>query len=134
MEECVFCKIAMHGIPCYKVYEDEEFLSFLDISPRNEGHTLVIPKRHYRWVWDIEERQISKYFAVCGKIANALRKAFNTSFVVSLIMGEEIPHAHIHLIPRFPGDGHGASVNLGIVRKISNEKMEEIAERIKSYL
>ena len=95
--DCIFCKIVEKKIPCYNVYEDEEFLAFLDIAPRNKGHTLVIPKKHYRWVWDVLNP--GRYFEVTTRIANAQKRAFNTDFVVSMIVGEDVHHAHIWLFP-----------------------------------
>jgi histidine triad (HIT) family protein len=99
MEECVFCKIAKGKIPCFKIYEDKDFLAFLDINPWVEGHTLVIPKKHYRWVWDLPDDLAGKYFAVVNKIANHYRKVLNIEFIMSWIYGWEVPHAHIHLFP-----------------------------------
>ena len=115
MTDCIFCKIAKGEIPCHKVYEDEEFIAFLDIRPLNPGHVLVIPKKHYRWVWDVDN--ISGYFEAAKKIANAQRKAFGTDWVVSLVFGEEVPHAHIWLVPRTEGDGHGGSIDIKNVKK-----------------
>lgn len=130
--DCIFCKIIAGEIPCYKVYEDNDFLAFLDITPRNPGHVLVIPKKHYRWVWDVPE--IGKYYELVGRIANAERKAFGTEWVVSAVFGEEVPHAHVWLVPRFADDGHGGSLDLGNVKKISPEEMENIAKKIRSFL
>lgn len=129
MENCVFCKIVKKEIPCYKVFENEKFLAFLDINPRNPGHTLVIPKEHFRWVWDVPN--LGEYFEVTGKIANAIKKALKTDWVVSLILGEEVPHAHIWLVPRFEADGHGSSIDISNIKKIAKEEMEEIAKKIK---
>jgi histidine triad (HIT) family protein len=132
MENCVFCKIAKKEIPCFEVYEDEKFLAFLDINPRNPGHTLVIPKEHFRWVWDVP--YLGEYFEVVGKIAKAIKKAMKTDFVVSFIIGEEVPHAHIHLVPRFPEDGHGTLIDLSLIRKIEKGEMEKIAKEIKEKI
>jgi histidine triad (HIT) family protein len=132
MENCVFCKIAKKEIPCFEVYEDEKFLAFLDINPRNPGHTLVIPKEHFRWVWDVP--YLGEYFEVVGKITKAIKKAMKTDFIVSFIIGEEVPHAHIHLVPRFSGDGHGALINLSLIHKIEKGEMEKIAKEIKKNL
>ncbi len=93
MENCIFCKIIAGEIPCHKVYEDADFLAFLDIRPISAGHTLVIPKQHYRWVWDVPNA--GPYFEVARKVALAQKKAFNTDEVFSKIVGEEVPHAHI---------------------------------------
>ncbi len=130
MVECIFCKIIAGEIPSYKVYENDNFFAFLDIRPLNSGHCLVIPKKHYRWVWDIVE----EYSVVVNKIANALKKAFSIDYVQSIVMGDEVDHAHIHLIPRFPDDGHRGLVDFGKVKEISEEEMKEIAEKIKKFL
>lgn len=132
MDDCVFCKIAKGEIPCHKVFEDKDFLAFLGIRPLNPGHTLVIPKKHYRWVWDVPN--IGKYYKVVGKIANAMKKAFSTDYVVSLVFGEEVPHAHVWLVPRFKDDGHGGAIRLENVKKISDEEMRESAEKIRNIL
>ena len=132
MENCIFCKIVRKKVPAIIVYEDKEFMAFLSIGPLNLGHTLVIPKKHYRWVWDMPD--IGKYYEVIGKIANALRKAFETEWVVSVVFGEEIPHAHVWLVPRFPDDGHGGSLNTDNVKTFSDKEMEEAAEKIKKSL
>jgi histidine triad (HIT) family protein len=132
MENCIFCKIAKNEIPSFKVFENEKFFAFLDINPRNPGHTLVIPKEHFRWVWDVP--YLGEYFEVVGKIAQALKKSMETDFVVSFVIGEEIPHAHIHLVPRFAGDGHGALINLSKIQKIEPQKMKEIAEKINKLI
>jgi histidine triad (HIT) family protein len=98
-ENCIFCKIVKGEISSYKVYEDEHFLAFLDIHPQSPGHVQVIPKEHYRWVWDVPADMIGQYFKVAQKIALAQRKAFNTEFILSRIIGDEVPHAHIWIYP-----------------------------------
>ncbi len=97
MKDCIFCKIINEEIPAHIVYEDNNFLAFLDIRPLSPGHTLVIPKKHYRWVWDVPND--AEYFGIAKKIALAQRKAFNVEKIVSKIVGEEVEHAHIWLIP-----------------------------------
>jgi histidine triad (HIT) family protein len=96
MQDCVFCKIVAGTIPSTKVYEDEDFLAFMDINPQAPGHVQVIPKKHFRWVWDVEP--IGKYFEVVQKIARAQQKAFHES-VRSRVMGDEVHHAHVWLFP-----------------------------------
>ena len=95
-DNCIFCRIISGEIPSYKVYEDSEFLAFLDISQFTPGHTLVIPKQHYRFVWDVEN--IAGYYQVVQKIA-AHYSALGYKFIDSLVMGRDVPHAHVHLIP-----------------------------------
>lgn len=96
MSGCIFCQIVKGEIPSYKIYEDKEFLAFLDIFPKTEGHTLVIPKQHVEWVWDYSDP--GKYFAVVTKIAKHLKKMTGQD-VRALIYGFDIPHAHVHLMP-----------------------------------
>lgn len=97
--DCIFCKIIKGEVPSHKIYENENFLAFLDIRPQAPGHTLVIPKKHFRWVWDVPNA--GEYFEVAKKIALAQKKAFNVEMIVSKIVGEEVPHAHIWLVPDY---------------------------------
>lgn len=94
---CLFCKIINGEIPSHKVYEDEYFLAFLDINPRSPGHVQVIPKEHFRWVWDISN--YGDYSLVVQKIAKAIQRTFGTDAVWSRVTGEEVPHAHTWLFP-----------------------------------
>lgn len=97
MENCIFCKIVKGDLPCHKVYEDDDFLAFLDIHPQSPGHTQVIPKKHWRWVWDLPE--VGRYFEIAKKIALAQRKVFDTDFIISKVVGDEVHHAHIWVFP-----------------------------------
>jgi histidine triad (HIT) family protein len=92
---CIFCEIVRGDVPSEKVYEDPGFLAFLDIRPLSPGHTLVIPKKHYRYVWDVEN--IGEYFGVVQKVARALQKTSGTEEVYMKVIGEEVPHAHVWL-------------------------------------
>lgn len=103
MENCIFCKIVAGEIPSYKVYEDENYLAFLDIHPQSPGHTQIIPKKHIRWVWDTENT--GEYFEIAKKVALAQRKAFGTEFILSKVVGDEVPHAHIWVFPNKEVDG-----------------------------
>lgn len=97
--DCVFCKIVKGDIPSNKVYEDDRYLAFLDINPQSPGHIQVIPKKHYRYVWDVPESEFGAYASAVLKLANALRGTFETDMVFSRIMGDEVPHAHVWLFP-----------------------------------
>ncbi len=97
MNTCIFCKIVSGEIPSYKVYEDDDFLAFLDIHTQSPGHVQVIPKQHHRWVWDVPH--VGAYFEVVRKIAKAQQKAFNTDWILSKIVGDEVEHAHIWVFP-----------------------------------
>ncbi len=124
---CVFCKIVKGEIPSYKVYEDKNFLAFLDINPQSPGHTQVIPKEHYRWVWDLPsdgepasaKATAGKYFEVARKIAKAQQKAFETDFILSKIIGDEVEHAHIWIFPnsKVSGDKKDFTSNAEKIRK-----------------
>ncbi|NQV88184.1 MAG: HIT domain-containing protein [Parcubacteria group bacterium] len=120
MENCIFCKIVKEEIPSNKIYEDENFLAFLDIKPESPGHALVIPKKHYRWVWEVPN--VGEYFEVVKKIALAQQKAFGTEQILSKIVGEEVPHAHIWIFP-FPPTATGDKKNFA-----------DNAKKIKSHL
>jgi len=102
MNNCIFCKIANKEIPAHIVYEDDDFLAFLDINPQSPGHVQVVPKKHYRWVWDVENA--GKYFEVVQKIAKAQQKAFGTEWILSKIVGDEVGHAHIWIYPAKAGN------------------------------
>jgi histidine triad (HIT) family protein len=103
MDNCIFCKIVKGDIPSHKVYEDDNFLAFLDIHPQSPGHTQVIPKEHHRWVWDVPNA--GEYFEVARKVAKAQMKAFNTDFILSKVVGDEVPHAHIWIFPNNKVEG-----------------------------
>lgn len=106
---CIFCKIVNKEIPANVVYEDENFLAFLDIRPLGPGHTQVIPKEHHRYVWDVPNA--SEYFEIVKKIALAQKKAFNADIVRSQIYGEEVHHAHIWVWPEVIGDAKNFEEN-----------------------
>lgn len=97
MSDCIFCKIAKGEIPAHVVYEDDNFLAFLDANPRAPGHVQVIPKEHRRWVWDVPN--VGEYFEVTRKIAKAQQKAFNVEMIRSQVFGDEVAHAHVWVWP-----------------------------------
>lgn len=97
MSDCIFCLIVSGKIPSYKVFENKHFLGILDIFPVVEGHTLVIPKKHYRWVHEVEE--FGKFWEAAQKVAKAQIKSLNAATVVFATAGFQVPHAHIHVMP-----------------------------------
>jgi len=105
MENCIFCKIAKGEIPKEFIYKDENFLVFLDIKPVSHGHVLIIPKKHFVWMQDVDDETISKIFILTKKIMIAMKKGLSCDFVLESVAGNEVPHFHIHLIPRFLDDG-----------------------------
>jgi histidine triad (HIT) family protein len=116
--DCLFCKIIDGDIPSHTVYEDDSYYAFLDIHPKGNGHTLIIPKNHERWVWD--HKDISAYFLVVQKIAHAMQQAFDDDMIRSNIFGDEVAHAHVHLWPQHATD--------------ALDNFEENAEKIKKFL
>lgn len=127
-DNCIFCKIANGEIPCSKVYEDNEYLAFLDIGPVNKGHTLVIPKKHFRWVYDVTEH--GKYWTVAQRLAQAMIKNLHASYVMFVTWGEEVHHAHIHVIPRYEDDGIVGFPDFKNKKTFSKEEMKQIADKI----
>lgn len=95
----IFSKIAAGEIPSYKVAEDEQFYAFLDINPLVKGHTLVIPRREVDYIFDLEDDEIAAFQVFAKKVAVAIKKAFPCIKVGQAVLGLEVPHAHIHLIP-----------------------------------
>src|SRR3989344_1201194 len=129
--DCIFCKIANNEIPSVKIWEDENFIAVLDITPYVEGHTLVIPKKHSRWVWDIDDEHYLKYMKAVKSLANILRKAFNTEWVEEVIAGIGVSHSHIHLLPRQKNDGLGEIPTKPLTPKPTEKELKKIAMIIK---
>lgn len=126
--DCIFCKIVKKEMPSYHVYEDEEFLGFLDIFPRVKGHTLLIPKKHHTWVYDVPN--FGQYWEAALKITRATQKVFDPHFVSYVTHGLEIPHAHIHIMPRPKGE-HSFVPE---IKKFKKEEFEEVAERLRKEI
>lgn len=127
---CIFCKIIKGKIPCNKVYEDKNFLVFLDIKPVNHGHLLIIPKKHIVWMQEAEDKIIADIFKLSKKMMLALKKGLKCDYVQVLIIGNEVPHFHIHLIPRYKKDnlnGYPTKEYKGIeTKKIIHKIIESI--------
>lgn len=99
MQESIFTKIIKGEIPSHKVYEDEHTFAFLDIHPVQPGHTLVIPKKQVEFVWDLDDETYQNLMASVKKIALRLREALGVPYVGEQVVGTDVPHVHIHLIP-----------------------------------
>ena len=97
----IFSKIVAGEIPCYKIAEDENYLAFLDIFPLRKGHTLVIPKNETDYIFDIEDQELSGLIVFAKKVATAMKKVLPCERIGMTVIGLEVPHAHIHLIPIF---------------------------------
>ena len=97
--DCLFCKIIAGTIPCHKVWEDEHHLAFLDINPIREGHTLVVPKTHAPYLFDLEDGNYQSLMAASKTVAARLKEAFQVPRVGVAVEGFAVDHVHVHLIP-----------------------------------
>jgi histidine triad (HIT) family protein len=112
------------------VYDDKNFLAFLDTRPLTKGNTLVIPKQHYHWTYDVPN--FGTYFEVAKKIGIATQKAFKAEWICFLTLGLEVPHAHIRVIPRYKDDLHAEVISLEKIEKYTDGQMKNIASKIVS--
>ena len=129
--ESVFSKIAKREIPSYKVAEDDRYFAFLDINPLAEGHTLVIPKKETDYIFDLDETEYSGLFLFAKKVAEAMRKVIPCERIGIAVIGLEVAHAHIHLVPL------KSIYDLDFKKpklKLSPEKLKSIAETIAGAL
>jgi histidine triad (HIT) family protein len=95
----IFSKIILGEIPCYKISEDENYFAFLDINPLRAGHTLVVPKKEVDYIFDLEDGYLAGMIVFSKKIAVAIKRAFPCNRIGIAVLGLEVPHAHIHLVP-----------------------------------
>ena len=134
--DCIFCSIVSGDIPAIKVYEDDETLSFMDINPGNPGHLLVIPKRHYRNIFDIPAETAGKIMEVGAKLASVIKDVLNPDGL-NLFQSSEaaafqsVFHFHLHLLPRWEGD----SLLLPWTPKPGDmDEISEVAARLQKHL
>lgn len=132
--DCLFCKVVKNEIPNYTVYEDNDFLAFLDISPQSAGHTLVIPKRHSTVIAGMTDEETNRLLPVVKLVKDKIEKTlnpdgFNIGWNDGKAAGQVVPHLHIHIIPRWEGDG-GLGLH-GSVNNPGDTGVEGIAELLK---
>lgn len=123
----IFSRIIAGEIPCYKVAEDDRFFAFLDINPVNWGHTLVVPKEETDYIFDLDDKSLGDMMVFAKKVASAMKKTLPCRKIGVAVLGLEVPHAHIHLVP-IQNEG-----DMDFRNKIANpdpEKMKEIAAGI----
>ena len=135
MEDCIFCKIVKGKIPCQKIYENDKVFAFLDIMPIHKGHTLVIPKEHHETLLDMPDDTLAELAKVAKKVSKAVKKAtgadgFNIGQNNGAAAGQAVFHFHLHVIPRFNGDG----LKNWPHKKVPEEDMKQIHEDIKNSL
>lgn len=124
----IFTRIINGEIPCYKVAEDENYFAFLDINPLSEGHTLVVPKREEDYIFDLQDDELAGMILFAKKVAASQKANLNCKRVAVVVLGMEVPHAHIHLIPM----NSEADVDFRKPKlQLSPERFVQIAEKIK---
>ena len=124
----IFTKIAQGEIPSYKVAEDENFYAFLDINPLTKGHTLVIPKREEDYFFDLSDEELAGMIKFAKRIAQKQKEVFGCKRVATIVLGLEVPHAHIHLIPM----NNEADVDFRKPKlQLTPEEFAQIAESIR---
>ena len=127
----IFTKIVAGEIPSYKIAEDEHYYAFLDISPLTKGHTLVIPKKEIDYIFDMSDEELAGLQIFAKRVAIAIKKAIPCVKVGQCVIGLEVRHAHIHLIPmQTEADIRFTNPHL----QLTPEEFTEIAERIKAYI
>jgi histidine triad (HIT) family protein len=125
----LFSKIVSGDIPCYKVYENDEFLAFLDIQPITKGHVLVIPKLEIDYIFDLEDDLLSRMMLFSKVVSQMIKRAYNPKKVGVSVIGLEVPHAHIHLMPI------NSLMDMDFTKQkliLDSDELQEIAEKIKN--
>ena len=134
--ECIFCKIIRGEIPTNKIYEDSKTIAFLDINPRNPGHTLVIPKKHHEQLFTLSDEEGTAIFSALKKVSAQVKNSMKADGI-SIVQnngkaaGQVVWHAHFHVIPRFEAEGPVALEAVLGVKKMTPEVMNQIADAIK---
>jgi histidine triad (HIT) family protein len=134
-KDCLFCKIVAGEIPAKKVYEDSNAFAFLDINPRNPGHTLVIPKNHYETLFEMPDSEAGELFRVVKRMADSCRSGMKSDGVSvcqsnGRAAGQIVQHLHFHVIPRFASEGPVGLEGILPVKKMDEAGMDRIAESI----
>ncbi len=135
-QDCIFCKIAQGSIPSSTIYEDDMFRVILDLSPAAAGHALVLPKKHFRNIFDIDEATASRLFVVAAKVARAMKASLNCDGMNIVqnneeIAGQTVFHFHLHIIPRYKDDGQVIAWKPGSAKP---EELQSIAAKIKAAM
>ncbi|MBR4267630.1 MAG: HIT family protein [Bacteroidales bacterium] len=124
----IFSRIIQGEIPCYKIAENDEFFAFLDVNPIQKGHTLVVPKEEISYIFDIDDDKLGRYMAFAKKVAAAIKEAIPCVKVGIAVVGLEVPHSHIHLVPL----NNVNDMQFEHKLTLPKEEMEEIREKIVS--
>lgn len=128
MQDSIFTKIVKGEIPCHKVYEDEHTLAFLDIHPVQPGHTLVIPKKQVEFVWDLDDQTYQAVMATTKLVGARLREVMGKPYVGVKVVGIDVPHAHVHIIPFSTVDEYNVIANMQA--DPDHEALQAVASKI----
>ena len=127
----IFTKIVRKEIPSYKVHENDRFYAFLDINPLKKGHTLVIPKNEIDYIFDLESDEYQNLWSFAKIVANGMQKVIDCKRISIVVMGLEVPHAHIHLVPL----DNMNDINFNQPKlDLSSEEMQQIADKIRNAI
>lgn len=126
--ETIFTRIIKGEIPCYKIAEDERFFAFLDINPLMGGHTLVVPKKHTSYIFDMEDKELGEMMIFAKKVAKAVEQAIPCKRIGVAVIGLEVPHTHIHLVPI--SEENDINFRKASRPQFSKEEMQEMADKI----
>jgi histidine triad (HIT) family protein len=140
VKDCIFCRIINKEVSASIVYEDEEVIAFLSHRPVNVGHTLVVPKKHYRDIYDISESEAAYLFKITKRLTHAVRECMNAEGIRIVqnngkAAGQVVFHLHVHIIPLKPQDDlHKSGVYRNLIRERNEEELKQDREKIKGYL
>lgn len=128
MEDSIFTKIIKGEIPSHKIYEDDKVFAFLDIHPVQPGHTLVIPKKQIEFIWDMDSEDYNAVMSVAKKLATHLRDTLAVKYVGEAIVGVDVPHAHVHLIPFNTSEEFHRQADMS--QEPNHDELAEIAKKL----
>ncbi len=140
MPECIFCSIARGTQPSTKVFEDENLIAFMDFKPITKGHVLIIPKEHVELLTELEDHLAGELLIAAKKVGLALKKSKLNCRGINYILadgteaGQEIFHVHLHIVPRYRGDGFGLRMPENDIEETDEKRLERTAAKIKKYL
>ncbi len=135
-DDCIFCKIANGMIPSHTLYEDEDFKVIFDLGPATKGHALILPKKHFDNIYEMDDETASKVFVLAKKMAGAMTKAFDCNGFNVIqnngeCAGQSVFHFHMHLIPRYKGDN---AIKMWKASETTDEKLAQLEEKVKEVL
>lgn len=135
MSDCIFCGVVEGRLPASRVYEDDVVMAFMDIRPVNPGHLLVIPKRHFEFMGDMDEETGAHLFRITLRVQQAMRRSLSKCEGINLFLadgavaGQEVPHVHMHVLPRFVGDPFRLQIDYGPAP--ARRELDEMANKIR---